>query len=281
MPTKRDQEKPVFEVWGQSGLSAGSFDELWRFREVLWAFVVRHVRVKYKQAAVGLGWAVLQPTLSAALFAIVLGRFAHLASEGAPYLLFALTGMTAWTYFSTAASSAMESLVTDQALLRKVYFPRVLLPLAAVGAALADLAAALVTLMVVATLSGAGPSVQWIALGAPLLLLVVAATAMGVGLSALNVYYRDLRYALPFLLQLGLFASPVVYSLQAVPQPWRMLYAGLNPVAAAIDGWRRIILHHSWPDLGTTMIALAWSLLLLGIGYYLFKRLERSFSDRV
>src|ERR1700737_1534509 len=137
---KPDPGPPMVEVWGgPGGLSSESLVELWRFREVLWAFIVRHIKVKYKQAAVGVGWAVVQPVLSALLFAVFLGKLAKIPSEGVPYLLFALAGMIAWTYFSTAAGSAMESLIADQALLRKVYFPREILPLASVGAALVDL----------------------------------------------------------------------------------------------------------------------------------------------
>jgi lipopolysaccharide transport system permease protein len=279
---KPDPGPPVVEVrGGPGGLSRETFVEDWQFREVLWAFVVRHIKVKYKQAAVGVGWAVVQPVLSALLFALFLGKLAKIPSEGVPYLLFALAGMIAWTYFSTAAGSAMDSLVTDQALLRKVYFPREILPLASVGAALVDLAVGLMTLVVAAALFGILPSLAWLALPLPLLLLIITATALGLGLSALNLYYRDVRYALPFVLQLGLFASPVVYPLALVPPAWRTLYEILNPVAAAIDGLRRITVHQTAPDWGITIGALIWSVILLIGAAFLFKRLERSFSDRV
>jgi lipopolysaccharide transport system permease protein len=239
------------------------------------------VKVKYKQAAVGIGWAVIQPVLAAALFALFLGKLSKVGSEGAPYLLFALAGMAAWTYFSGAAGSAMESLITDQALLRKVYFPREVLPLACVGAALVDFLPALGTLIVGALLYGIAPALSWLVLPLPVLLLALSAAAFGLGLSGLNVYYRDVRYALPFVLQLGLFASPVVYPLSAVPGTWRTVYAILNPVAAAIDALRRIVIHQTWPDFAITFAALGWVFILLGAGYVLFKRLERGFSDRV
>jgi lipopolysaccharide transport system permease protein len=273
---------PVLEVRGGPGrLSRESFVELWLFREVLWAFIVRHVKVKYKQASIGVGWAVLQPVLSAALFAFFLGRLARVPSEGAPYLLFALVGMVAWTYFSTAAGSAMESLVTDQGLLRKVYFPRDVLPLAGVGAAVIDLLVGLITLWIVSVLYGLRPSLSWILLPVPLLILVIFAAAVGVGLSAINVYYRDVRYALPYVLQLGLIVSPVIYPLTVVPSAWRTQYAVLNPVAAAIEGLRQIVLRHTWPEIGITLGALMWATGLLLVAYALFKRLERGFSDRV
>jgi ABC-type polysaccharide/polyol phosphate export permease len=275
-------QKPVLDVTGGRGrLSRESLRELWIFREVLWAFALRQIKVKYKQAAVGIGWAVLQPVVSAALFALFFGRFAGVASEGVPYLLFALAGMVAWTYFSSSGGTAMESLITDQALLRKVYFPREVLPLSAVVAGLIDLVPGLLTLLVVAGLYGIAPSIAWIALPLPILILILAASALGVGLSGLNVYYRDVRYALPFVLQLGLIVTPVVYSLDAIPEQWQTVYGILNPVAGAIDAIRRIVTHQEWPDLAITGGAIAWSALLLLLAYALFKRLERGFSDRV
>jgi lipopolysaccharide transport system permease protein len=273
---------PVLEVRGGPGrLSGQSFVELWVFREVLWAFIVRQVKVKYKQAGIGIGWAVIQPVLTAALFALFLGRLARVPSEGVPYLLFALAGMVMWTYFSAATSSAMESLVANQALLQKIYFPREVLPISAISAVLVDLVIALVTLVIVAAAYGVLPATSWLALPVPVSVLVLCAAAVGVGLSSLNVYYRDVRYALPFILQLGLVASPVIYPPAIVPVAWRSIYEILNPVAAAIDGIRRIVLHHAWPDWGITAGALAWSTLLLVAGYWLFKRLERRFADRI
>lgn len=279
---RRRDPGPVLEIrGGAGGVSRESLRELWAFREVLWAFLLRQVKVKYKQAAVGIGWAVLQPAFSALLFAVFLGRLAKVPSEGAPYLLFALAGMVGWTFFSAAAGSAMESLVADQAMLRKVYFPREVLPLAAVGAAAVDLLPGLATLAVAAALYGIAPAPSWLALPLPLLLLALSAAALGLGLSGLNVYYRDVRHALPFALQLGLFATPVAYPLGLVPAGWRTLYAVANPAAAGIDGLRRIVVHGRWPDWGTSAGALVWTLALLVLGYALFKRLERGFADRI
>jgi lipopolysaccharide transport system permease protein len=272
----------IVEIHGGHGsASIASLRELRRFRDVLGAFVLRHVKVKYKQAALGVGWAVVQPVASALLFAVFLGHYAHIGSEGVSYVVFALAGTVAWSYFSSAAGQSMESLVADQTLLRKVYFPREILPLAAVIAALVDFLPALATVLVAAAIAGIGPSLAWLALPLPLLLLALTALGLGFALSAVNVYYRDVRYVLPFLLQLGLFASPVVFSLSVVPEPWRTVYAALNPVAAAIDGLRRTIIHQTWPDMTQTLLALGWATLLVGGGYWLFKRLERGFSDRI
>jgi lipopolysaccharide transport system permease protein len=272
---------PVLEVVGGPGrLSRESLRELWHFREVLWAFVLRHVKVRYKQAAVGVGWAVVQPVLAALVFALFLGRYSNVPSEGVPYLLFALAGMVGWSYFSSATAAASESLVTNQALLRKVYFPREVLPFSAALAGVLDLVLGL-GILVVATFSyGIGPALSWIALPLPLLLLVAATAAFGTGLSAINVYYRDVRYALPFVLQLGLFVSPIAYPLGVVPEGWRTPYAILNPVAAAADSLRRIVVHGRWPDFPILFGAIGWSGVLLLCGYAFFKRLERGFADR-
>jgi len=275
-------EKPILDVeGGPGGISRDALRELWAFREVLWAFAVRQVTVKYKQAAIGVGWAVVQPIAAAGIFALFLGRFANVASEGAPYLLFALCGTVIWTYFSGSAASAAESLVTDSALLRKVFFPREVLPLAAILAGLVDFAPALATLIVAALLYGFVPGLTWLALPLVLAIVVLFATAFGLGLSGLNVYYRDVRYVLPFVLQLGLFASPVVYSLASVPAGSRDLYAVLNPLGAAIDGLRRIVLHNEWPHLWVSFGALGWCAALVVGSYALFKRLERGFADRI
>jgi lipopolysaccharide transport system permease protein len=266
---------------GPGRLGVGTLCELWLFREVLVAFVRRQVKVKYRQAAVGVGWALLQPVLTAALFALFLGRLARVPSDGAPYLLFALAGLVAWSYFSAASTSAIDSLITDQALVRKVYFPRELPPLAALGAGLVDLVPAMAVLLLVAMLFGVRPGVTWIGVLAPAALLALSAAALSLPLAAINVYYRDVRYALPFVLQLGLFVSPVIYPLSVIPAQWRDIYTIANPVAAAIDGFRRTIVHGTWPDFERTCLAALWALILLLAGYALFKRLERSFADRL
>jgi len=274
--------KPLIEITGgPGGISRAALHELWLFREVLWAFLVRQVKIQYKQAAIGVAWAVLRPVLAAAIFALFLGRLDVLGAEGVPYLLFALAGMVVWTYFSSATTTGSERLVTDQALLRKVYFPREVVPLAAVGSSLVDLVPGFATLAVVAALYGVYPAASWIVLWLPVLIVVLFATAAALAFAALNVYYRDVRYALPFLLQLAFFATPVVYALSLVPERWREPYAVLNPVAGAIDAVREIVLDGDWPDFAVLGLALGWSAALLVAAYWLFKRLERGFADRV
>ena len=275
-------EKPVVEVVGGPGrLSRESFRELWRFREVQLAFAARQLKVRYKQAILGAGWVVLQPLIAAAIFALFLGRYANVASDGAPYFLLALAGMAVWGYYTTAVNTGAESLVANQNLLRKIYFPREILPLTPILSGLVDLTIALGVLVVATLAYGLTPAASWLALPVPVLIIVMFAGACALGLSSLNIYYRDVRYVLPFALQLGVFASPVAYPLSLIPSAWREPYAILNPIAAAIDALRRIVLHGRWPDPSITLGALGWSLLLLVLGALLFKRLERGFADRV
>ncbi len=263
-------------------LNAATVRELYAYREVLWAFIERSVRVKYKQAIVGVGWVVLQPLLAAVIFSVVLGRYAHVPSDGKPYLLFVLCGMVPWTYFSTAVSAGVESVVKDAAILRKVYFPREVLPLAAVGAAVVDLLPSLLILIAFAIHFGAAPGLAWLALPVPLLLLVITAASSALLFGALNVYYRDVRLGLPFLLQIGLFASAVVWPLSRIPSAGqRTAWEVLNPVVAAIDSTRRIVTENRWPELHIVALATAWSVLVCLIGYHTFKRLEHGFADQV
>jgi ABC-type polysaccharide/polyol phosphate export permease len=266
---------------GHGGISREGLAELWAFREVLWAFIVRFVKIKYKQAAIGIGWVVLQPLLSAAIFALIFGQYAHVSSDGVPYLVFALAGMTGWSYFSTAISTGAQSVLDNMLLIHKVYFPREVLPLAAVGAALVDLGPALVTLLVFVLAYGIAPAASWILLPVPLFILVLAATAVSVALAALNVYYRDVRHAVPFILQIGLFVSAVVYPLSILPSPWDTVWGIVNPVAGAITVLREIIVHGQWPDLAITLGALGWSLILVVLAYAGFERFERAFADRI
>jgi lipopolysaccharide transport system permease protein len=274
--------KPVIEVvGGPGGVSRDALRELWLFRDVLWAFVLRNVKARYKQAALGIGWAVIQPVLAAALFALFLGRFAHVSTGGVPYLLSALVGMSAWTFFSSAASSSALSLTTNQSMLKKIYFPREIMPLSSIVASLLDLAIGFGVVVVAAALYGRYVALAYVALPLPVVLLVLTAVAFGVGLSAVNVYYRDVGYALPFLLQVGIFATPVAYPVTVVPEHLRTWYLILNPLAASIDGLRRVFIHGDWPAWGPTIAALAWVSVLALLSYALFKRLERGLSDRV
>jgi lipopolysaccharide transport system permease protein len=281
--TRLEEEPlPTLVVHGDRATPLGdALRELVHYGEVLRAFTLRRIKVKYKQAVVGLGWAVLQPLLAAAIFAIFLGQIASVPSEGVPYLLFVLAGTVAWTYFAGATGAAMESLVVDRGLVRKVYFPREIVPLSAVLASLVDLAAGLLVLGVAAAFEGIMPTITWLALPIPVVLLVFTATAVSLFFAAVNVYYRDARHALPFLLQLGMYTAPVLYSLTLIPQSVRGPYSVLNPLVMAVDGLRQVTVHQSWPDFGGSALALLSSSVLLVCSYVIFKRVERGFADHV
>lgn len=255
--------------------------ELWSFRGVILAFAERDVRVKYKQAALGAAWAVLQPLAFMAIFSVAFGRLARIPGGGVPYPAFALSALVPWVFLQTAVSFGANSLLIDAAVVRKVYFPREVPVIGSVAAAGVDFAIGLALFAVIGPFLGARVSVTWLL--APLVVAVLAILATGIALflAALNVYYRDFRYALPLVLQLWLFASPVVYPLSKVPERWQTLYTALNPAAGVLDGFRRILALGQLPDPRLLGVSLAVSLLLLFLGYRVFKSLERNFADVV
>jgi lipopolysaccharide transport system permease protein len=256
------------------------WSELWAYRELLYFFVWRDLKVRYKQTAIGIGWAVIQPLLTMAIFALVFGRLAKMPSEGLPYPVFFYAALLPWTYFAGALMHATNSVVEHQSMITKVYFPRVLLPLSAVLSGLADFVLAFSLLVGLVLYYGIVPTpavLLW-----PLFLLLAVATALAVSLwlSALNALYRDVRYAVPFLVQLWLFASPVAYPSTLVPADWRWLY-GLNPMAGVIEGFRWSLTGHGQPP---GLLVLASTIAVVGLlvgGFTYFQRIEGTIADRV
>jgi lipopolysaccharide transport system permease protein len=254
--------------------------ELWSYRELLYFFVWRDIKIRYKQTVIGAAWAVLQPLLAMAVFTLFFGRLAHMSSDGLPYQVFSYCGLLPWLYFAAALQNSTNSIVENQRLVTKVYFPRLALPIASVFASLVDLAISFVMFAVLMAYYGVHPSssVLWF----PAFLLLAVLTAMGVGmwLSALNAIYRDVRYVLPFLIQFWLFASPVVYSSSIVPAKWRWLY-GLNPMAGVIEGFRWSLTGHGQaPGRMVFVSAAAVILILLGGAVY-FQKMETTIADVV
>jgi lipopolysaccharide transport system permease protein len=254
------------------------FAELWEFRQLLFFLVWRDLKVRYAQTVLGIGWAVLQPVLSVLIFTIIFGRFAKVPSNGVPYALFSLAAVVPWTYFSTAFSGASNSLVASSNLITKVYFPRLVVPLAPVLAGIVDLAIGfgVLAVMMVVYRHGPGPAV-WIV---PILVLLTAMTAAGVGawLAALNIQYRDVKHLVPFLSQIWMYASPVVYPVTLVPERYRLLYA-INPLVGITEGFRVALLGTGalpWQLLGvsTTVVVV-----LFVSGAMYFRRTERLFAD--
>jgi lipopolysaccharide transport system permease protein len=253
--------------------------ELWAYRELLYFFVWRDLKVRYKQTAFGALWAVIQPFMLMVVFSLFLGRISGIAPAGVPYPLFAFAGLVPWTLFAQSLIGSSDSLVGASNLIQKVYFPRVLLPVAAVGSYLLDFAIAMAVLGLLMLYFGALPSlaILWVI---PLTALALATSlAVGIGLAAVNVRYRDVRYAMPFLVQLWLFASPVAYSADLVPAQWRTLYQ-LNPMAGVVEGFRWALLGQGAPPpVGAILISTCVTAIILLLGLAYFRRTERTFAD--
>ncbi|HEY1421104.1 MAG TPA: ABC transporter permease [Candidatus Dormibacteraeota bacterium] len=251
--------------------------DFWTHREMVLAFADRNIRVKYKQAVLGFAWAAIQPVAMVLVLAVTVGRLVG----GHGYAAFALAMLVPWTFLQTAVTFAAQALITDAPLIRKVYFPREVSVAGAVLAAGLDLAIGLVLFAVAGPFLGAKVSPTWML--APFLLLVMVLLATGVGcvFAALNVYYRDFRYALPFALQLWFFASPVAYPLSVVPQRWQLPYVLVNPAAGLFDSLRRVLTQGQMPDPLLVGISAAETALVVWAGYRVFKGLEPGFADVV
>jgi len=255
--------------------------DLWRYRELFQVLAWRDVAVRYKQTIIGVMWAVIRPLLTMVILTVVFGRIAKLPSEGVPYPLMVLAGMLPWTFFSTALSDASNSLIANSNLITKVYFPRLIVPTATVAAAFVDFAVSCGLLAVVMVWYHFVPSWRIVLLPVLAMLAILASLGPGLWVTALNVKYRDFRYVIPFVVQFGLYVSPVAFSSSIVPAKWRLLYS-VNPLVGVIDGFRYCILGRKndmyWP--GATL-SLAVILVLLWLGIRQFRKMERTFADLV
>lgn len=254
--------------------------ELWDYRELFYFLTWRDIKVRYKQTAFGAAWAVLQPFLTMVVFSLFFGRLAGIPSGDVPYPVFAFAALVPWTFFATAVALGSNSLVEQERILAKVYFPRLIVPAAAVLACLVDFAIAFAVLLVMMLVYGIVPSAAILTL--PFFVVFAALTALAVGLwlSALNVQYRDVRYVIPFLVQLWLFVSPVAYPSSLVPEPWDAVY-GLNPMAGVIEGFRWALLGEAEPPGAMLAVSVMATAALLAGGLLYFRRMERSFADVV
>src|SRR5277367_2173206 len=254
--------------------------ELWEYRELLYFFVWRDIKVRYKQTAIGAAWAVLQPFLTMLIFSLFFGRLAHIPSQGLPYPIFYYSALLPWTYFASALQNSTNTIVDNQRLITKVYFPRLVLPFSSVLSGLVDFGISF--LMFVAMMFYYGIRPGWALLMLPVFLLLSVLTALGAGLwlSALNAIYRDVRYVVPFLVQFWMFASPVVYPSSLVPAKWRWAY-GLNPMAGVIEGFRWSLTGRGTPPGRLVVIssAVVLAILLSGVAY--FQKMETTVADVV
>ena len=277
MQNVRLPSEPLVVIQPSKRWGVLSFKDIWAYRELLFFLTWRDVKVRYKQTALGAAWAILQPLFMMLIFTIFFGRLAGVGSSGIPYPLFALAGLVPWTFFANAITASGNSLVGSANLITKVYFPRLIVPAAAMLAGLVDFVLAFVLLCLLMLYYRVTLTVQVLFL--PVLVLLTALFALGVGtwMSALNVKYRDVRFALPFVIQLWLFVSSVILPSSSVPEKWRWLLL-LNPMSAIIEGYRSALfgLPFDWPALG---IASVLTVAVLLYSLYSFGRVERSFAD--
>ncbi|MDQ4121035.1 MAG: ABC transporter permease [Acidobacteriota bacterium] len=270
-------EKPVVVIEPSKSWVALNLRDLWQYRDLLYILMLRDIKVRYKQTALGAAWAIIQPLFTMLIFTLFFGRLAGMPSDGIPYPLFAYAGLLPWTFFSNAITNSGNSLVGSSNLITKVYFPRMIIPMASVGSGLLDFAIAFVLLIGLMFYYGAGLSVNILMLPILVILTSLLATGVGMWMSALNVKYRDIRYALPFLVQLGLFATPIIYPASLVPEKYRWLL-WLNPVAGQIEAYRSTFFGKpfDWLALG---ISTGLTLIILCYAAFMFKRMEKSFAD--
>lgn len=252
--------------------------EVWRYRELLFFLIWRELKVRYKQAAIGAGWAIIQPVFMVLIFSAVFGVFAKIPSDGVPYPVFAFVAVLAWTYFSEAFRRCSMGLVEDSELIRKIYFPRLILPFAAVVAPLVDFAISLLVLVAMMLWYGIVPSANVVALPVFVVLAMLLALAFGLWLGPINVRYRDIKHVIPFVIQVWMYASPVVYPVSMVPDRWKLLYS-LNPMVGVIEGFRWALLGTGSPDLVAMAISAVAVLVLLVGGLMYFARMQRYFAD--
>lgn len=281
MSAPSTQKQPLHVVKRSTGWGGLALGELWRERQLLVTFTKRNVLVRYKQTVLGIGWAVLQPVFLMVVFTLFFQHVGNVSTGGIPYPIFSYAGVLPWTFFSTSLTQSALSLVTNQNLLRKIYFPRLILPLSTVLTALVDFAVASFVLFAMMVYYGVYPDpVRLLALPALVLLAIAAALGVGLWLSALNVAYRDVQYVIPFLAQAWLFATPAVYAASTFSQPWQTLL-GLNPMQGVVSGLRWALLGSGQPPGAALAVSAGVALFVLATGTVFFRRLERSFADIV
>jgi lipopolysaccharide transport system permease protein len=271
---------PVFFIKPEQGLMSLGLGELWEYRELLYFLVWRDIKVRYKQTVLGAAWAIIQPVFMMIVFSLFFGRLARVPSDGIPYPIFVYCALLPWQLFAYSLSESSNSLVANERLITKVYFPRLLVPISSILGGLVDFVIAFAILLLMMTWYGIRPT--WAIAALPGFILLAMASALGVGLwlSALNVRYRDVRYTIGFLIQFWLLATPVAYPSSLIPVRWRALY-GLNPMAGVVEGFRWSLLGQSEAPGALLAVSVAVVILILIGGLYYFRRMEAEFADVV
>jgi lipopolysaccharide transport system permease protein len=273
-------DQPLLRITPPGGWWDIPFGEVWKYRELLYFFVWRDIKIRYKQTAIGAAWAILQPLLSMIVFSLFFGALAHIPSQGLPYPIFYYSALLPWMYFAGALQNATNTIVENQRIITKVYFPRLVLPMAATISGLVDFAVGFVVFVGFLIYYRIHPTPALLLLPAFLLLATLTALGVGLWLSALNAIYRDVRYVMPFFVQFWLFASPVAYPSSLVPAKWRWLY-GLNPMAGVIEGFRWTATGHGQPPGPLLLASVGVVLMLLLGGLLFFQKMQSTIADVV
>ena len=276
--SNRHEEAPVVVIQPPGRFAFLDLRELWEYRELLYFLTLRDMKVRYKQTVLGAAWAIIQPVATMVVFTLFFGGLAAIPSDGVPYPLFSFAALVPWTFFANGLTQAAHSVVVSQNLVSKIYFPRLSIPTATVLGGAVDFALAFLILMGMMFFYGVMPSVRLLWLMPLFLLALVSALGVGFWLAALNVRYRDVRYAVPFLVQIWLFTTPIAYPSSLLSEPWRTLY-GLNPMAGVVEGFRWALLDSGPAPGSMLLLSSAAALLMLFIGTMYFRRTESTFAD--
>jgi lipopolysaccharide transport system permease protein len=254
--------------------------ELWQYRELIYFFTWRDIKVRYKQTVLGALWAIIQPLFTMLIFTLFFGRLAKMPSDGIPYPIFSYTALVPWTFFATGLMQASNSLVSNSNMLKKIYFPRMAMPLGTVAAGCVDFCLAFLVLLGLMAVYGIAPT--WKVIWLPFFLLLALITCLGVSfwLSAMNVQFRDVRYTIPFITQFWMFATPIAYPSSLLPEPWRTVY-GINPMVGVVEGFRWALLDAKTAPGPMIAVSTIVALGLLVGGAYYFRRMEKTFADVV
>jgi lipopolysaccharide transport system permease protein len=271
---------PKTRIQPAGGWVSLDLPELWAYRELLYFFIWRDIKVRYKQTVMGVSWAVIQPVFTMIIFSLFFGRLAGVPSDGLPYPIFSYAALVPWTFFANALTQASNSLVANANMVKKIYFPRLTMPVATVCAGIVDFVLAFIVLLIMMLFYGLVPTLNIIWL--PFFLLLALITSLGVGLwlSAMNVQFRDVRYIVPFLTQAWLFATPIAYPSSLLSEPWRTLY-GINPMVGVVEGFRWALLGTDTSPGPIIIVSAVAALAILMRGTFYFRRLEKTFADVV
>jgi len=279
-PETDEYELPIVRIRPSKGWVSLRLGDLWEYRELLYFLIWRDIKIRYKQTALGASWAIIQPVLTMVVFSLFFGKLGKIPSDGIPYPIFAFAALVPWTFFTNGLTQGANSMVGSASLIKKVYFPRLAIPVAAVASGVVDFALAFGVLLLMMLYYGIAPTVNIVWLPAFLLLALVTSLGVSLWLSAMNVEYRDIKYVVPFLTQFWLFATPIAYPSSLLSEPWRTVYA-INPMVGVVEGFRWALLGSGTKPGAMIAVSSGAALIILLSGAYYFRRMERTFADVV